>query len=233
MRKRLSHSEEEYLEAIYRETRRGSDAKISKLASSLKVKPPSVVQMIDRLSRRGLASRTKEGVRLTKEGEASAAKIVRRHRLAERLLSDILGCNLPSVHDKACEFEHVIDDELAEKLEEILRTPSCPHGAPIPDREGRVPDMGTILLSEIDEGKKAIVVRIPEERVAVQRLLSLGILPGAEVEVQRKSPGGSVIIKVGKTNVALSGDLSRNIEVVSPATWRRLRHRWRWGIKRP
>ncbi|MEM1823491.1 MAG: metal-dependent transcriptional regulator [Candidatus Hadarchaeales archaeon] len=233
MRKRLSQSEEEYLEAIYRETRTGKDAKISKLASSLKVKSPSVVQMINRLSRRGLTSKTKEGVRLTKKGEASAAKIVRRHRLAERLLSDILGCDLPNVHEKACELEHVIDDELAEKLEKVLGAPSCPHGAPIPDREGKTPDIGTIPLSEVGEGKKAIIFRIPEDRLAVQRLLSLCILPGAEVEVQRKSPGGSVIIKVGKTNVALSGDLSRNIEVASPAVWRRFRHRWRWGIRKP
>lgn len=225
-RREITPAEEEYLEAIFTCAERGGEAvKTSELAKQLHIKAPSVVQMLDKLKKKGLVDYGHHtGVRLTKKGRELAAKIVRRHKLAERLLADVFGQDLYKVHDDACKLEHAIDDELADKIEKTLGKPStCPHGSPIPTTNGRVLKADCTELVDVGEGKECTIITIPEEREAVQRLLSLNILPQSKIKVMEKLPRGAILVQCGNTQVALSRGVASQILVSGR---RRARHRW-------
>ena len=224
----LTPSEEEYLEAIFRCWQKtGERVKVSELSKCLHVKAPSVVQMLRKLKRKNLVDYERSGVELTKKGEEQALRVVRRHELAERLLSDIFGHELPKVHEWACKFEHVLDDELTDKLDEALGKPTtCPHGSPIPTSEGRVPKVRADELTEMPKNGDCVVVAIPEEKGSVERLLSLNILPGTKIKVIEKLPRGALIVRCGDCQVALSRGIASKIFV-------RGRHRLRRRRGRP
>jgi len=221
----LTASEEEYLEAIFvDEQKTGEKVKVKELASSLGIKAPSVVEMLRKLEKLRFVDYDRSGVRLTKRGREQAARIVRRHQLAERLLSDVFGYGLPKVHDLACRFEHVLDDELADRLDKMLGKPkTCPHGDPIPSPEGRTIEIEGERLSDVGDEGECVVMVIPEDRGAVNRLLSLNVLPGAKVKVVEKLPRGAIILQCGRTQVALSRNIASKILVG------RHRHRRRRG----
>jgi DtxR family Mn-dependent transcriptional regulator len=224
----MTPAEEEYLEAIFT-CAKGSDqaVKTGELANHLHIKAPSVVQMLEKLKRKRLVDYGRHtGVKLTKKGREFATKIVRRHDLAERLLADVFGQDLPKVHDDACKLEHAIDDELADKIEKTLGKPStCPHGSPIPTPNGRVSRAECTELVEVGEGKECTVTTIPEDREAVQRLLSLNILPKSKIKVVEKLPRGAILVQCGDTQVALSRSVASQILVRG----RRRRARRGWG----
>ena len=193
-RREVTPAEEEYLEAVFTRAEGGGEpVKTSGLAKQLRVKAPSVVQMLEKLKRKGLVIYERHtGAKLTEKGHELAAKIVRRHKLAERLLVDVFGQDLYKVHDDACKLEHVIDDELAEKIEKKLGKPStCPHGNPIPTSKGNLPRNDRIELVDIGEGQECTITTIPEEREVVQRLLSLNMLAGEVKAGIRKCRGGT------------------------------------------
>ena len=109
-----SHSVEEYLEAIYSFNEKGELAKNAQLAKKLKVTPPSVTQMIQKLERDGLVDyQPYKGTSLTGKGMALAQKVVRKHRLLERFFHNYLGMNTKKVHNEACRMEHSLSDEAA------------------------------------------------------------------------------------------------------------------------
>ena len=229
-RKEMTPAEEEYLEAIFT-CAKGSDqaVKTGELANQLHIKAPSVVQMLEKLKKKRLVDYERRvGVRLTKKGREIAAKIVRRHDLAERLLADVFGQDLHKVHDDACKLEHAIDDELADKIEKTLGKPNtCPHGSPIPTPNGRVPRADRTELVDVGEGKVCTVTTIPEDREAVQRLLSLNILPKSKIKVVEKLPRGAILVQCGDTQVALSRGVASQILVSGRR--RRARRGWRRG----
>ncbi|MEM3421142.1 MAG: metal-dependent transcriptional regulator [Candidatus Hadarchaeum sp.] len=226
---KLSASEEEYLEAIYKEQTESKErVKVKDLAKDLGVKDPSVVEMLSRLSDKGLITRDRSGAALTDRGLNEAMRVVRRHKLAERLLCDVFGHELPGVHEHACEFEHVFDDELTEKIDDLLKRPAtCPHGGPIPRLSGESVQPAK-PLSDLACGESCTVVTIPEERESVERLLALNILPGSRVKVVEKLPRGAIMLQCGKMQVALSRDIASKILVKRPEMGR-VRHRARHG----
>ncbi|MGQ9788128.1 MAG: metal-dependent transcriptional regulator [Candidatus Hadarchaeaceae archaeon] len=226
----LSVSEEEYLEAIYRgQTESKQRVKVRDLAKVLGVKDPSVVEMLSKLSDKGLVTRARSGAALTDKGMDEAIRVVQRHKLAERLLCDVFGHGLPGVHEHACEFEHVLDDELTEKIDDILKRPTtCPHGRPIPRSRGSSVQIQPESLSNLACGEYCTVVAIPEERESVERLLALNILPNSKVKLVEKLPRGAIMLRCGKTQVALSRDIASKI-LVKRSERRRVRHRARWG----
>ncbi|MEM3519949.1 MAG: metal-dependent transcriptional regulator [Candidatus Hadarchaeales archaeon] len=209
----ISQSEEEYLEAIYRlGGARGEKVRVKDLAKAIGVKDPSVVEMIERLEKKRLVKRSEDGISITKKGKAQAIKTVRRHELAERLLSDVLGYPLDKIHEIACRLEHVMDDEMEERIEKILKNPSsCPHGSPIPSRTGKVKESGLSL--DRSENSVCRIVKISEEPEILQRLLSLNLLPGTTIRIVEKLPGGAVAVICGKTKIALSKNIASNIWV--------------------
>jgi len=187
------------------------------LARDLKVVPGSVTNTINGLERRGLVThRPYRGVKLTEKGRKLALDVLRRHRLAERLLTDILHLDWNEVHDAACKLEHAIPTDIVKPLEKILGHPkTCPHGNPIPTACGGIIEEKSEPLVNLDAGESGIIVKITDEKAYVlQHLTALGITPGVRVEVEKKpSFRGPTTIRVGQESYELEYKIVSNINV--------------------
>ncbi len=133
----ISENIEEYLEALWILTveRKKALAKINEIAEALGISPPSAVEMLRKMEKLGLVEyEARAGVRLSEEGRKKAEKIIRQHRLAELLLTEILGLELSrEIHEKACKLEHHISEDVARAVCIKLNHPrKCPHGKYIP-----------------------------------------------------------------------------------------------------
>jgi len=213
----VSSEAEEYLEAIYRLEKKTGFAKTLELARQLKVVPGSVTNTIEGLERRSLVVHEPyKGVKLTEEGRKLALEVLRRHRLAERLLIDVLRLDWSQVHDAACKLEHAIPKDIIEPLEKALTHPkTCPHGNPIPTAFGGIIEEESEPLVDLNPKEKGIIVKITEEKSDVlQYLAALGLVPGASVEVERKIPfGGPITLKVGDVSHTLEHEFASIISV--------------------
>ncbi len=152
-----SESREEYLEAIFKLTQQPEGATVGRVADDLGLAAPSVSQMVARLATEGLVERDQAShVLLTKEGRREALRLVRRHRLSERFLTDYLDLPWDKVHDEACKFEHVLSDEVEERLAAHLGNPqTCPHGRAIPTPDGELPEEHARPLAELRPDRRA------------------------------------------------------------------------------
>jgi len=213
----VSAKAEEYLEAIYRLEKKTGVAKTLELTRQLKVVPGSVTNTIEGLERRGLVIHEPyKGVKLTEKGRKLAINVLRRHRLAERLLTDVLGLEWSRAHDAACKLEHGIAEDIVKPLEKTLRHPkTCPHGNPIPTACGGIIEEESEPLTNLVPREKGIIAKITEEESDVlQHLAALGIMPGVTVEVEEKAPfNGFVIIKVGDVSHRLEHKCASIINV--------------------
>lgn len=190
-----SESVEDYLVTIYRLTSEGEKAVAARVAERLHISAPSVSEMLRRLADDGLIERRKDrGLALTSEGVRAAAEMIRRHRLAERLLTDLLGMAPGETHEEAHRLEHALSPAVTERLAAALGHPThCPHGHPIPapGETGEPIDeaKGTVLLADLAEGDRATVALLFEEdRELLDYLWSLGLAPGTEVVVRSVAP---------------------------------------------
>jgi len=213
----ISKESEEYLEAIYRlEEKRGS-AKTSELANQLKVALGSVTNTIERLERQRLVIHEPyRGVKLTKKGRKLALRVLRKHRLAERLLTDVLHLDWSKAHDAACQLEHGITDDIIKPLERTLGHPqTCPHGSPIPTRDGGIVEEKSKPLTTLTAGEGGTIMKITEEkRDMLQYLASLGLVPGTSVEIEEKAPfNGPIIVKARGASYALGHNVASVIWV--------------------
>jgi DtxR family Mn-dependent transcriptional regulator len=141
-----------------------------------------------------------------------ALDVVRRHRLSERLLTDVLRLEWSKAHDAACKLEHVFaDKELSRPLDRALGHPkTCPHGNPIPTEAGKLNEEQSEALSNLDRGEKGTVVKVTDERPdMLQYLATLGLMPGASVEIEEKAPfNGPVMVKVMGASYALGREVA-------------------------
>jgi DtxR family Mn-dependent transcriptional regulator len=205
---------EEYLEAIYRLEREGSGVTTSGLASELGVSAASVSGMLKKLAADGYIDHQSRGeARLTPKG----AQVVRRHRLAERLLTDVLGMGWDEVDAEACKLEHAISARVEERLIDVLGDPqTCPHGHPIPPADGSDPPRPGIPLAQLDVGSETTVYGVTEDVPEILRYLAeVGLRPGAHVTVFEKAPlGGPLTVGVGGKRHAISLELARMITVL-------------------
>ncbi len=207
---------EEYLESIYKLQQAAHPVSTSRLAEHLKLSPPSVSEMVKKLENKGLVSHTEKGVCLTEEGKTIAKKVIRRHRLSERLLTDILGYKWHEVHDEACRLEHAISPEMEERIAASLGNPkTCPHGHPIPDKDGTFVKEKVRSLSELKAKDKGIIVCVFEEDPKMlQYLASLGLIPEVCVTVEEVAPfGGPLIVCVSGSRYALGREVASKIKV--------------------
>lgn len=213
----VSSQAEEYLEAIYRLEQKGGFARTMELAKSLNVVPGSVTNTIENLKRKGLViHRPYKGVKLTENGRKIASSVLRRHRLAERLLTDILHLDWSEVHDQACKLEHALSPEILKPLEKALGHPKrCPHGNPIPTNCGGIFEEETVALSELGAKMSGVIVKITEEKTeTLQKLARLNLTPGKRVEVEDKIvPSGSLTIRVEGESCTIDHDLASIIYV--------------------
>lgn len=196
---------EEYLESIYKLTQRGGKVIAARLAEDLGVSAPTVTEMLRRLRKGSFVEMgpDKEIV-LTREGREAAEVLIRRHRLSERLLTDILGMPWSQAHDEACKFEHVISPAVEARLERVLDYPStCPHGNPIPG-SGEESEV-LVRLSDAPIGSKGQLRCVEAEDEALLRYVErLGLLPGASVEILGFAPlEGPVDVEVGGVPVSV------------------------------
>jgi DtxR family Mn-dependent transcriptional regulator len=216
----FAESFEMYMKAIYRLEREARVAvTTSALATELGVAPASVSGMVKKLASEGfIEHRTRGDVRLTPKGLAEAVRVVRRNRLAERLLVDVLGMPWDEVYAEACILEHAITDKVEERLVAVLGDPqTCPHGQPIPPRDLSEPPHPGVPLAQLEEGTDAVVRGVTDEVPEILRYLAqLGLRPDARVRVLAKAPlGGPVTIEVGDRTHAISLELARMVTVVS------------------
>ena len=208
---------EEYLETIHALEEEGVPVIQARLVERLGHSPQSVSEMVHRLESEGYLARQGRGVSLTQEGRRRAESVVRKHRLAERFLVDVVGLPWAKAHAEAGRWEHVISDEVEARFAEILGNPStCPHGNPIPGAPP-VPG-GQRALAETEEGERVRLARITEQVEvddgALEYLSESGFIPGVDATVLAKAPDGTLTLEVAGAPVALGPSLSRQLYVV-------------------
>jgi DtxR family transcriptional regulator, Mn-dependent transcriptional regulator len=167
---------------------------------------------------RGLITLEEDGIHLTLQGKEEAERIVRRHRLAERLLSDVLGMKAEEAEGDACEFEHVPVPEVTESICTLLGHPKeCPHGSPIPEGKcckeaRRVVEKEVIPLDDLQAGETGVLAYInTRKHTRLHKLVAFGLCPGAIIKVHQKSP--SFVIQHDQTQLALEADVAADIFV--------------------
>jgi DtxR family Mn-dependent transcriptional regulator len=215
-KKIVSNQAEEYLEAIYRLESKVGAARTMDLARELGVVPGSITNTIENLERKGLVIHEPyKGVKLTDNGQKIASSILRRHRLAERLLTDFLHLDWSEVHDPACKLEHALSSEILKPLEKALGHPkTCPHGNPIPTSCGGIIEEETIALTELDAKTGGVIVKITEEKAEIlKQLTRLKLTPGEQVEVENVVPQGSLTVRVGNESFPIDYDVAAVIYV--------------------
>jgi DtxR family transcriptional regulator, Mn-dependent transcriptional regulator len=182
---------EEYLQAVYTLADEGGQVIGARLAEFLRISPAAVSEMVHRLERDGLLQLDeRKEVRLTDRGFSAASRVVRRHRLAERMLVDLLGYEWWKTHEEAERIEHAMSQEMEERLVRVLGDPqTCPHGNPMPGTTPRP----TRPLERLTVGERATVERIPDqfehEPGFLEYLDTQGVRPGVTLEMVEQRPG--------------------------------------------
>jgi len=194
-----SKTVEDYLLNIYTIASEGRPVIAARLAEALEVAPPTVTATLHRMSRDGLIEvNVHKEVMLTDHGHELAETMVRRHRLAERLLVDILGLDWADVHEEAHRFEHAISPRVEARILAVLGDPTtCPHGSPIPGT-GAIIDRDAVRLEHARAGDRIVVDRISEDAENDRDLLGYfqqtGILPGREFDVSEVQTLNSLMV---------------------------------------
>ena len=196
---------EEYCETIYELDEDNVDVIQARIADRLAVSRPAVSEMIRRLETEGLIE-TGRAITLTPAGRDLAETVVRRHRLAERFLVDILGLSWTDAHQEAGKWEHVISPNVERAMMAKLDDPTtCPHGNPIPGSDYQRPDL--VALDSIAVGDDFVVRRIPEELEFSEGMLEFlersSIVPGSAGTVTAMSPDGTATLQIGGSAVGV------------------------------
>ena len=209
---------EEYLETIASLGDEGTEVIGARIAERLSRSAPAVKEMLDRLESEGYIHREGRVVALTDRGRGVATTVVRRHRLAERLLVDVIGLEWHKVHLEAGRWEHVISEDVEEKLIALLGDPAtCPHGNPIPGsgRERR-PER---CLSATSVGEAIELVRLNElvehDEVALQAMDHVGFVPGSTARVLAVSEDGAVEIEAAGGSLQVPAATAQNLFVAA------------------
>jgi DtxR family Mn-dependent transcriptional regulator len=211
----LSKEAEEYIETIYKLQKRNGAAKTKELSETMHVVPGSITNTIEHLESHGLVTHEPyRGVKLTRQGEKIALNIIRKHRLAECLLTDVLKADWSTVHEDACKLEHALTKNLTDLLDERLGHPKvCPHGNPIPTENGLVEEQPCIPLTEATEGEKWVVERIvDEENMDLGFLEEKKIKPQAIIQVFANK-ADKITIQIAGKQFSMNHQLARNILV--------------------
>jgi len=219
MTERATHAPQEYHPPVeeYLETMLGLDEEgvpviQARIAERLGRAAPSVSEMLDRLTDDGYVTREGRRLSLTESGRSLAEKVVRKHRLAERLLVDVIGLEWHKVHREAGRWEHVISDDVEARLIELLGDPAtCPHGNPIPGSHSPAPAVETVRLVRISE-------EVEMNLGSLELLDQGGFIPGAVARVGGRDPEGTLEVTVdgGTESIRVSRDLSSRLFVGAP-----------------
>ena len=202
---------QEYLEAIYKRQEGENPVSTSALAEDLKVSQPAITEMLRSLENKGLIEyRPGKGATLTGEGNEKALGVIRRHRLWERFLVDVLGMDWDKVHDQACLLEHVTSPEMEEKMASLLgNVDTCPHGHSIPDRDGNIRQESALRLTDFKAGDKVYIQAISDESPdLLQKVNGLGLQPQSVVTILGKGENGEMEIETAGEKLKLDAGLA-------------------------
>ncbi|MBI3398768.1 MAG: FeoA domain-containing protein [Deltaproteobacteria bacterium] len=209
---------EEILEFIWTQRETGKDS-IAALLNIAEVKEAKADrETLSALEDGGLVHIKDDRIALTPKGEGLAEATIRRHRLAERLLTEVLDIEEKAVEENACSFEHSLSSLVTDSICTLLgHPPTCPHGLPIP--RGECCEKFKIEVSplvqplkDMEVGQKGrIVFILPRSHSRLDRLGSLGIVPGSIIRLHQKQP--SFVIEIGETTLAIDSDITKEIYV--------------------
>jgi DtxR family Mn-dependent transcriptional regulator len=207
---------EEYCECIFELREDDVEVIQARIADRLQVSRPSVSEMIKRMMEENLVSVTAGKITLTVSGEALATQVVRRHRLAERFMTDILGLSWSLAHKEAGRWEHVFSDEVEAAMSRVLGEPTtCPHGNPIPGSKYLPPD--AVRLAVLESGNSFTVSRIPEELEFTPGMLDFleasNLIPGSTGTVQKTETSGAMTVEVDGKSITVDSFATERILV--------------------
>src|SRR5919106_1194613 len=192
---------QDYLKAIYELHAEEGRVTTTALARRMDVAAASATSMIKKLAALGLVRHEPyQGVVLEEPGERVALEMIRHHRLVESFLAEVLGVPWDAVHEEAERWEHVLSEEVEDRIDEVLGFPTIdPHGAPILGRDGAIERPLSIRMSELEPGRSATVVEVSDRDPDLLRYVGrLGLVPGASLRLVAAEPfGGGFSIEVG------------------------------------
>jgi len=214
----LSQSVEDYLKAIYLLEIEDKSATTNSIAEALSVSSASVTNMFKKLAKLKLINhKSYRGAELTKAGEKTALEVIRHHRLLELYLKEMMGYSWDEVHDEAEKLEHHISEQFEDKIAELLNDPTHdPHGDPIPSKEGVVPQMASLAITDAQEKESYIIGRVRDQDPELLRYLEKsGIIPGVKVTVLEKAPfDGPVKIKLEDRETTIGNSVAKDVFLV-------------------
>ena len=207
---------EEYCEAIYELHEDDVEVIQARIADRLMVSRPAVSEMIRRLEVDGLVTIDHNAITLSADGLRLAERVVRRHRLAERFLTDILGLSWADAHKEAGKWEHVISTPVEQAIVRVLGDPTtCPHGNPIPGADYIAPI--SVALSDVSVGGGFTVSRIPEELEFTPGLLEFledaDVVPGRAGTITAASPDGTTTVEIAGRHIGVGAFATQRILV--------------------
>lgn len=213
--KSQSHQREEILELLWTLRESGKN-RLDEILQAAEERESE--RILSEMAREGWVSLREGKVVLLEEGERRAEEIIRRHRLAERLLSEVFELEESHMESSACQFEHILSPKVLDSVCTFLgHPPICPHGKPIPrgpccarfrkEMEPLVRPLANLKLGE--EGR--VVFIVPKSRSRLERLSALGLIPGSVVKLAQKHP--SFVLEIGETTLALDEEIVREIYV--------------------
>jgi DtxR family Mn-dependent transcriptional regulator len=209
---------EEYCETIFELREDDVDVIQARIAERLEISRPAVSEMIKRMEHEGLVNLSGSTIALSDDGLRLAERVVRRHRLAERFLTDILGLSWAEAHKEAGKWEHVISERVETAMVRVLGDPTtCPHGNPIPGSDYVAPDARPLV--GVGVGVPFTISRIPEELEFEPGLLEFletsSIQPGHTGTVTASSPDGTITIQIDGNHVGVGAFASARILVTA------------------
>ncbi|MEZ4623039.1 MAG: metal-dependent transcriptional regulator [Caldilineaceae bacterium] len=203
----------DYLAAIQKLGGSGERVTTSGLAERMHVSPAAVSSMLKRLEETGFVDRsTVDGVTLTEQGRLAALQLIRRHRLLEVYLIKIMGYTWDQVDVEAHKLQHAISSYFEERMDELCNFPThCPHGDPIPRKDGTMPTESLSSITALQPGQHGILRRVGSTDARVLRYLAqLELMPGCTITLIEKAPfSGPVTL-----NVACNGQTATNTKIL-------------------
>ena len=212
-----SISVENYLKYIYELGASEKKVSTNTLAEKLKIAPASVTAMVKKLSANGFLRHVPyQGVEVTEKGKRSALRIIRKHRLWEMFLVEVLHFSWDKIHDEAEEFEHIMSERMEEKIDEVLGHPVIdPHGDPIPSKAGTIKEIDYEPLSRIEEATPVRVVRVNDAHPELlEYIAKIGLALSTKISVvERMDFDNSFRVKIGNKKHLLSQKMADSIFV--------------------
>jgi len=219
MEQTLTISIQDYLKNIYELTENGEVASTNALAKKLNISAPSVTGMVQKLAsaKPALVEYQKhQGVTLTKDGKKAALEVIRHHRLLEAWLVQTLGYSWDEVHAEAEKLEHVISEDFERRIAAAMGHPlRDPHGELIPTADLKMPLDNSTPLSSLRPNQTAVIQSVKAADTDLLRHLeSLGLIPGAQIEVKEYSPyDHNLTVKVGRKTTVLGLNITNKVFV--------------------